>query len=215
MNRPTIILTGKAAGGWYIDMLNSSLPGSEKDEKAYNIIQTDFGPINTLLPHKMAQAAKLLEPYFVKSEAEKTPYILANITLHEAVSYFTIEPKYFISIKSIINTETDNRLLIVGLLGTSYTMTCNYWKKNFPNLQFITLPDNLLQAIDELRKCYYNNTDKALALKVFMQLQSIEVDYWILACTELAIACDDANIELPMIHLPKLQCDYLIKATKV
>ncbi len=212
MNRPSILLTGKAAGEWYIATLNKNMPGNRVDEKAYHAIQTEFAPINALLPGNMAQAAKLLEPYFVKIEAKKMPYILANITLHEAVCHFTIEPKHFISIGSIINAETDKRSLKVGLLGTSYTMTNNYWQKTFPYLRFETPPGELLQAIDDLRKCYYSDTDKALALKVFNQLQNIEVDFWILACTELAIAYDDVDIELPMIHLPKLQCEYFIKS---
>ena len=212
MIKPTIIITGNSAGQWYINTLNKYMPSNNKDEKAYNIIQTDFGQINTLLPNKMVEAAKYLEPYFIKIEAEKTPYILANITLHEAVPYFTIKPKHFISIKSIINAETSNRLLKVGLLGTNYTMTNNYWKKTFPYLQFEKLSGELMQAIDDLRKCYYNDTDKVLAIKVFKHLQNIKIDYWILACTELAIAYDDADVELPMIHLPKLQCSYLIKS---
>jgi len=215
MKRPTIILTGKAAGQWYIDTMNSNLPSSGKDEKAYHIIQTEFDPINALLPHKMPLAAMLLEPYFIKQEVEQTPFILANITLHEAVSLFTIKPKHFISIEDILDKEFDNKSNKVGLLGTSYTMANDYWKKTFPYLQFKLLPDELLSEIDDLRKAYFNNTNKALAINVFRQLQGIEVDYWILACTELALAYDDAGIELPMIHLPKLQCDYLIKATKV
>jgi len=213
MKRPSIILTGRAAGQWYVDTLNSNMPSIGKKEKEYYIIQTEFAPINDLLPNKMPQAAKLLEPYFVKQEAEQTPYILANITLHEAVSYFTIKPKYFVSIESIIQAEIDNRSLRVGLLGTNYTMTNDYWEKTFPYLQFESLPDELRLAVDDLRKCYFDGANKALALCIFKQLQCIEVDCWILACTELALAYDDAGIELSIIHLPKLQCEYLIRSS--
>jgi aspartate/glutamate racemase len=160
----------------------------------------------------MPEAAKLLEPYFRKLEAEQMPYILANITLHEAVAHFTIKPKHFISIEAILQHEIDQKALTVGLLGTSYTMTNDYWKKTYPYLQFKPLSTGLLAAVDDLRKCYYQDANKTLALKTFKLLKSIQVDFWIIACTELALAYDDADIELPLIHLPKLQCDYLIKS---
>ena len=58
MIKPTIIITGNSAGQWYINTLNKYKSSNNKDEEAYNIIKTDFGPINTLLPNKMVEAAK-------------------------------------------------------------------------------------------------------------------------------------------------------------
>lgn len=214
MAKGAALVTGGAAGKWYMKELDHLCLSNELRKSEVEFVQTDFAPINALLPFKMEEAAQLIEPYFIAQEAKKEPYILANITLHEAVKYFSIQLMYFISVESIIHHQTKKENLTVGLLGTAYTMRNDYWIKTFPYLDFIALPENTASAIDALRMIYFKGRDPKLALNEFQKLQNIKVDYWILACTELALALDDADIGLPIIHLPRLQCDYLCNEIK-
>lgn len=217
MKKPALILTGENAGRWYqdtIDRLVSDGRPLATRPSQYHTVTTDFELINALLPWNMREAARMLEPYFVQCEEGRKPYVLANITLHEAVSYFSFQPQYFIDIENILRQECIAPSIRVGILGTSYTMTNPYWQDVLPaNADIVPLPKDIVEGVDRLRLLYFSSRDQCAARYQFSQLAEYDaVDLWILACTELAMALDDADIKLPVLHLPYLQCLYLYHA---
>jgi aspartate/glutamate racemase len=209
MHKPCVILTGKNAGVWYIQTLNALVNTYPSFE--YETIQVNFEPINALLPYKMKDAAKLLEPSFKEMERRQKPYILANITLHEAVMYFSFPTKYFISIDAILKKEVLGIEGALSILGTKYTMNHHYIAGLLPHVEIVSLPENIQEKIDVLRQVYFKTSHKKMSKEVFHLLNQHESTRYIIACTELAMALTDAKIALKTIHLPELQCRYLCK----
>lgn len=209
MHNPGVLLTGKKAGNWYIQTLDALK--KNKPHFDYNILQVDFYPINALLPYKMEEAAKLLEPYFAILESRHHPYILANITLHEAVQYFSFTPKYFISIETILKHESIKSFLKTAILGTKFTMNHSYIPSLLPDTKLVPLAEDIQEDIETLRKVYYHSTNKKLAIQIFSQLNDLEIDCYIIACTELALALDDSEMNLTTINLPALQCQLFVQ----
>ena len=207
MNKPGILLTGKNAGDWYLQTLKRY---SGNSAEACYIVQADFEPINALLPYKMKEAAKLIEPYFRQLEKRNQAYILANITLHEALNYFSFVPNYFISIKEILKNISHKGGVII--LGTQFTMNHSYIPSLLPQgLEQMPLSHELQTAVDALRKKYYNTKDKVMAEQVFQSIKNIAADYVLIACTELAVAYGDVDCSLNIINLPQLQIEQLLK----
>lgn len=211
MHKPTVILTGKNAGDWYIQTLNGLI--NLHPTFQYDTFQVNFESINALLPYQMEAAAQLLQPYFMEMETHKKPYILANITLHEAVKYFSFSTKYFISIENNLKIETKNSKEKLAILGTKYTMNHNYISSLLPNVEIISLPEKIQDNIDKLRQVYFNSSNIKMANEVIIELSQLEIDHYILACTELTLALDDSVLELKTINLPELQCRYLLQST--
>lgn len=209
MNSPTIILTGRKAGAWYIDTMNQLVEGINPSF-GYHALQIDFDPINALLPHRMKDAARLLEPYFVELEKYKQPYILANITLHEAIQYFTFSPEYFISIAQILRNKMQPFNGRTAVLGTKYTMNHLYIKSVFPGLEFITLSEEVQNQVDSLRKLYNYSEDLDLAKEVFADLDRLNMAHLVIACTELSVAWNSISKDTRWIDIPRLQCERLI-----
>ena len=83
-----------------------------------------------------------------------------------------------------------------------------------PKEELISLPKNLQEQIENLRKMYFKSTDEALAKEVFSQLKDLNIDTYIIACTELAVAYTETKLELPAINLAELQCWYMMKIKK-
>lgn len=212
MHKPGLIITGKNAGNWYIQTLDGHKNTCRSFD--YEILEVDFEPINALLPNKMKAAAALLEPYFAEMENRKQPYILGNITLHEAVKFFSFSPKYFISIEEILQNETNSLRGNVSILGTKYTMNHTYILSLLTNAPVVTLPEKIQNKVDMLRTEYYNCFNKIMAQEVFNALVHLNIDQYLIACTEIAVALEDSNSVLNTIHLPKLQCKYLMKVKK-
>lgn len=209
MHKPGILLTGKMSGDWYIQTLEGIK--TQQPSFDYEVLQVDFEPINALLSSKMEAAALLLEPYFAEMENRKQPYILANITLHEAVQYFSFKPKHFISIEDILQNEIKSVVGTVAILGTIYTMNHSYFSSLLPNTSIINLPKKIQDEVDDLRKEYYLASNKILAESVFNALNQFNIDQYIIACTELAVALEDSKTALNTIHVPDLQCNYLLE----
>lgn len=214
MNLPGILLTGASAGSWYVNTLHRLHGEAMQQENPFEhwALQTDFAPINELLPYQMNSAAVLLEPYVRKMETTTSqPYILANITLHEAIRDFQDPPRQLLHIERILQEQCAGLTGRVGVLGTSFTMQHSYIPSIIPHLQTEPLPSLAIAEIDALRRFYYTKPAPELAKAVFSKIQTIQADYWIIACTELAMAYEDAAIPLPLIHLPELQCRYLLR----
>lgn len=211
MHKPSVILTGKNAGDWYVQTLNAIVNVHPTFE--YDTIQVHFESINALLPVKMEAAAKLLEPYFREMEYRQKPYILANITLHEAVKYISFSPKYFISIDKILKNEVINIQGKFAILGTKYTMNHNYISSLLTKKEIVSLPERIQDNIDKLRQVYFNSSNIKMANEVIIELSQLKINHYILACTELTLALDDSVLELKTINLPELQCRYLLQST--
>jgi aspartate/glutamate racemase len=209
MHKPSVILTGKNAGDWYIQTLNRLINDHPTFE--YDTIQVNFEPINALLPFHMEAAAQMLQPYFTEMETRQKPYILANITLHEAVKYFSFAPKYFISIENILRDALKSIQGKVVILGTKYTMNHTYISSLFPKVEIVSLPEKIQDKIEKLRQVYFESSDRKMTNEVIGELNQLEPGHYIIACTELALALDDYSLELKTIHLPELQCKYLIQ----
>lgn len=209
MRNPGVLLTGKKAGNWYIQTLDALK--KYKPHFEFNILQVDFDPINALLPYKMEEAAKLLEPYFAVLESHQQPYILANITLHEAVQYFSFTPKYFISIETILKHESPKSFLKAAIIGTKFTMNHSYIPSLLPDTKPVPLSEDIQEGIETLRKAYYHSTNKKLAKQIFGNLNDLDIDCFIIACTELTVALEDSEMNLTTINLPALQCQLLVQ----
>lgn len=215
MNLPGIIYTGTESAKWYHHTLHKLYRNHVGEHATFPFIglQTNFEPINALLPHKTQDAAKLLEPYVLKMEQmTDAPYILANITLHECLEYFNTNPKNFISIADILKNEIQSFRGTIGILGTKYTMTNQFLPSLLPNVEFYSLPNSMIHQIDDLRKIFYQKKDVKIANSVFNELKKHPVDIWLIACTELSVAFDVVTDKsIPTINLPELQIQYLIK----
>lgn len=210
---PGLLLGGVQSGKWYVDTIHSLYRKKygSNTTPSYLALQVNFEPINALLPSNLPEAARLLEFYFnYFEELQVQPYILCNITLHESISYFENKPKNFISIAKLAQDATHNLSGTVTVLGTNYTMNHNYIPSLFPNFNIVKLPTHLQQAVDELRKIYYHTNHPEMAQKVYKALSQLDIDYFVIACTELAVAFSDAKMPLQVINLPELQCRYLI-----
>lgn len=210
MDKRCVLLTGKIAGDWYLKTLNGLLKENNVEVSAYDAIQIDFQPINAILPNRMKDAARLLEPYFVELEKREEPYILANITLHEAVEHFSFSPEYFISIEDILRRETENIKSKLAILGTKHTMEHSFVSSMLPYKSIVSLPETIQDRVDDLRRHYYTNNNPIFANDVFRELGQLHVDYYIIACTELAVALSDVNPDIQVINIPELQCQYLL-----
>lgn len=220
MNDYGILLTGTQSAQWYIKQIQieyAEMHGSDHFFR-YLAVQCDFPPINKLLPNQMKEAAALIQPYFTNSALTNCDsFILANITLHEAVSKFvTPLPKSFISIENIIAEQKLSLQLPYFILGTTYSMNSNYLKNIFQEngAAIKTLESTLIQAVDQLRIAYYQEPNPKMATEVFSQLARIE-GIFIIACTELAMAYEDSQVKPPVLHLPRLQLRSLIESAVI
>lgn len=211
MDRPGIILAGENAGKWYINTMNR-LVEQISPSFEYHALQIDFDPINALLPYKMVEAARLLEPHFLKMEQYLQPYILANITLHEAVQYFSFSPDYFISLGRVLEAKEPPPTGKAAILGTKYTMNDSFIRSLFHDLEFITLSEEVQEQVDSLRKIYMYSEDCKQANKIFEELIRLEVDHLVIACTELSVAWNGIDKDKRWIDIPGLQCERLILA---
>lgn len=211
MHKPGIILAGENAGKWYIDTINRLVEHISPSFE-HHALQIDFGPINALLPYKMVEAAHLLEPHFLKLEQNRQPYILANITLHEAVHYFSFSPDYFISLDRILGTKERPLTGKAVVLGTKYTMNDSFIRSLFHELEFITLSEELQDQVDSLRKIYIYSEDCKQANEIFEELIRLEVNHILIACTELSVAWNGIDKDKRWIDIPRLQCERLILA---
>lgn len=203
-------MAGEQSAKWYFETINKLMDTQQNFAEHINCLKIDFETINALLPYRLEEAAHFLEPYFKVMEQDKLPYIMANITLHETVEYFKIKPKYALTIRQILQDATVTLNGSFAILGTKFTMNHQYIQSMFRENQIINLPENLQNEIDVLRQIYYSESNPKLAKRVFKKLQQLDINYFIIACTELAIAYSDTQQNLSLINLPHLQCEYLI-----
>lgn len=215
-----ILLTGTESALWYIKQIQleyAQLKGKDHFF-SYQCIQCDFPPINELLPHQMIAAAEMLYPYLRDTFlAESKGFILANITLDEALSRLKAPlPDSFLSLEKILSRESFVSHAPHYLLGTAYTMESSYFKQLFlkNEVKLSPLTQELKQKVDRLRKTYYKAANPQMATETFSLLNQLEGRF-IIACTELAMAYEDSEVKPSVIHLPKLQLKHLILSSSI
>lgn len=100
------------------------------------------------------------------------------------------------------------------ILGTYFTMKSDYIPSLFNDFDviFISPNKNDFEAIDQLRITYFNAPDSKKTSELFDQLKNNypEVDCFVIACTEHALALDDYKDSLICFNLPELQCRELV-----
>lgn len=230
MDFPGIIGTGTRALNWYLSTIQRL--GAVKFGKEYvvptKIIGVPFTPINQLLPLEMEKASQLILPYFKEMESmTKGDYLLANITLHEAVQFFNsrdFPSSRFINLHKVIQHCAFDKNENVMIIGSAFTMQHDYLPKvihfEFPGINIIHPDKNTIQALDNLRKTYYSRADASLARETFEDLvkRYNKVSTFIIACTEHAIALEEFTrtndlAKGKFINLPAEQCKLLLAST--
>lgn len=220
-----IIGTGENAANWYLKKCQEMhrLKHGNSIEVPIKMMKIPFTPINEILPDQMDKAGRLLLPYLHKvDDLDVSRFILANITLHEAIDLqkrnSTVNTP-FISLGTVIINHWDSKIKKAMILGTYYTMQSNYLRSLFDDydVEFITPNKTDFNLIDQLRITYFESPNPVAANKMFDRLKSNypEVDCFIIACTEHALALDDYTNSFESFNLPELQCLDLINETSV
>jgi aspartate racemase len=217
-----IIGTGKNAATWYFKKCQAIIQlkyGKNAAAAAVKLVIIPFEPINAILPDQMEEAGRLLLPYLQQmDDSGVARFILANITLHEAIDLQNQKVYFknpFISLRMVVNKHWNTEIKKVMILGTYYTMQSEYIPSLFNNfeIEFVHPNKKDFIAIDELRKTYYKTASPKLANKVFEQLKinNPEIECYIIACTEHALALEDYVGSFVCFNLPELQCLELVQ----
>lgn len=219
MKELIIIGTGKNAASWYLKKCREIYElkyGTDSDDRV-RLINIPFESINAILPDQMKEAGRLLMPYIHQvDELDVSQFILANITLHEALDlqgvYKVKTP--FISLRTVIANHWNPENKKAMILGTYYTMQSSYLPSVFDdfNVEFITPNKTDFKKIDRLRTTYFDSPNPKAAQKLFdtLKVNYPEVDCFIIGCTEHALALSDYEGSLNCFNLPELQCLDLI-----
>lgn len=215
-----IIGTGKNAAFWYLQKCHElyQKQNGPIEEFPVHLINIPFEPINAILPDQMEEAGRLLLPHLNQvDDLDGSQFILANITLHEAIDlqeqHYRVKTP-FISLRTVITNHWDPENKKAMILGTYYTMQSNYLSSLFDdfNVEFITPNKTDFKAIDQLRTAYFDSPNPEAAEKMFdtLKMNYLEVDCFIIGCTEHALALDDYTKPFSCFNLPELQCVDLI-----
>lgn len=217
-----VIGTGTKAAIWYYETIQKIASEKFGDDFVcpIKLIGVPFAPINAILPYKIKQAGELMIPYFKEMEGmECEKYILANITLHEGVeeNKFVFTPnETFIGLDKIVNEYLSVEAKNIMIIGTAFTMEHtflpNLISKVRPNINCVHPNESTFQKMDKLRSKFYNTTDASLAKSSFNELQNEypDVDLFVIACTEHALALDCIEDKSRFFNLPYLQCLNLV-----
>lgn len=216
-----IIGTGVHAATWYFQKCQElyQLRYGKNAVCPVKLMNIPFEPINRILPDQMEEAGRLLVPHLHEmDDFNVSRFILANITLHEAIDLqkdnFELKTP-FITVRTVITNHWNHRIKKAMILGTYYTMQNTYLPILFDDfdVEFIHPNDSDFKAIDRLRTTYYSTPNPVASKKVFDHLKNNypEVDCFIIACTEHALALADYNDSLESFNLPELQCMDLIE----
>lgn len=88
MKELIIIGTGKNTAHWYLKKCQELYQEQHENLEDFpvNLIYIPFEPINAILPDQMEKAGQILLPHLKEmDERRAAQFILANITLHEAI----------------------------------------------------------------------------------------------------------------------------------
>lgn len=214
-----LLTTGAASALWYFKriLIHTEAQWGRGVVPPLKVLSIPFKNINDLLPHKMQEAARALQLFTDELESmHPRASIMANITLHEALSLMSRPPASLIALSSIgreAAIKRNTRRAMV--LGTSYTMGAGFVPSLFPeSIDFFTPSRADAQAIDNLRVHIYSGDSKPGDEEVLTALKHHypDVDTFVIACTELSIAAESLPQEhrVHFIDLPDLQCGSLV-----
>lgn len=216
-----IIGTGKNAATWYFKKCQQVYQRLNRSDAVcpVKLVNIPFEPINAILPDQMEEAGRLLLPHLREMDNFGViRFILANITLHEAIDLQKENIKLktpFVSLRTGIANHWDSKIKKAMIVGSYYTMQNEYLPSLFNglNLEFIQPEKNDFKAIDQLRITYYKSKNHEAAKGLFDRLKNNypEVESFIIACTEHALALDDYRVVFKSFNLPELQCLDLVE----
>lgn len=220
-NYAGILMTGANAGVWYLQQLvhQARVLWGEDYVPPIKTLSVPFESINALLPARMDDAADKMLPYFHEMESQGIEkYILANITLHEAYDKIKgqIPNDHMLHLREIIRQTFYGKKKKIMIIGSLYTMNSLYLPSLFDpgTVQLIKVNKTLQLQVDKLRKVFYKRDDHKMAKVVFKNLTEAhpEVDAFVIACTEHALAIENLPDKSRFVSLPHLQIEYLLKS---
>lgn len=202
---PYLLLGGQQTAHWYYDQVMQTT-----NIHRLILYQINFPPINATLPNRLDEAANYLEKElnFLKGN-QVSKWMIANVTLHEVLqhSQHPILSKFDSIYSHIPATVKDSQIM---LIGSKYSMNSGFVMQQFNhcNVNIIQAKLTDQELIDSLRRQFYEMHDENLAQHVFDHLLKTypNVDYFVILCTEHAMAArfiKDANC---IINLPRIQC---------
>jgi len=221
INYAGILMTGARAGVWYLRELLNRARALNGDDFVLPVktLSVPFHSINALLPKKMALASAKMLPYFQEMEILGVDkYILANITLHEAFDQVQhqISGTRILHLHDIIRNTFNKGKKKIMIVGSMYTMRGSYLPSLFDHdhIEIVDASGVMQISLDELRRKFYNGNNRQLANQVFDDLlqQYPEVDAFVIACTEHALALEEYPDKDRFISLPHLQVEYLLNS---
>lgn len=218
---PGILTTGTRAANWYHLRIQALAREKWGEDFVFGLksLQIPFEKINSLLPDQLQQAASLLEPYLEEMHhMGAEPFVLGNITLHEALPYLPDISRRrlrLIDLPDILASLDHRPGEKVAILGTHHTMQAAFFSQLMERHGFSVspLPEDIQAKIDGLRRRYYHHSDPALAQVTFEEIIGSSppgIDRYVIACTELSIARTDYGHAYRFLDLAELQCRALV-----
>ncbi|MDN6279754.1 MAG: hypothetical protein L0J45_02005 [Psychroflexus sp.] len=201
---PHLLLGGQQTAHWYYDQVIQ-----RASILRLMLYQINFSPINATLPDQLDIAAKLLEKEldFLKCN-QVSKWMIANVTLHEVLQHskHPILSKFDSIYTHIPPGLRDSQIM---LIGTKHTMNSDFVKQQFDcyDVNIIHAKPTDQELIDSLRRQFYEIDDQNLAQHIFDHLLKTypNVDYFVILCTEHAIAADLIDND-KLVNLPRIQC---------
>ena len=160
-----------------------------------------------------------MNPYFQEMEMLGVDkYVLANITLHEAfdaISPHTVNTR-LLHIRDILHSIFDGVRRKILITGSLYTMNSAYLPSLFPlgSIEMVHASPRLQKQLDDLRKIYYlgrQDADRSGAVFSELTRSHPEVEAFVIACTEHALALREITDQSRFLNLPRLQITHLLK----
>jgi aspartate/glutamate racemase len=219
---PGILATGSRSAMWYYNQLQRLAQEARGADAVFpvKILQMPFEEINRLLPFHMKEAATLLIPYLQEMHRMGArPFILANITLHEALDLDECPGEgleEIIHVRGLLAAHFRGLRQKVALLGTAYTMRAPYMTDMIRRCgqDLIELSPEHRELVDRLRLTYYAADQPESACEVFHTLSKAypHIQCFVLACTELSLALERYPAKERFVDVPSLQCAALYNA---
>ena len=215
-----IVGCGWRSAMWYygtLQTLNDRLPSAQ--HVAVSIHGTAFPAIDDLLPDDLESAGRLLKPYIERTERSASrKYLLANITLHEAVDRLSDDigtTEKFVHLREVIAARWKAGGTSSMVVGSAHTMRSGYLRSLFQGTdvrRWVEADSADLERIDHIRKQVYSgelapaDASEEIA-SVFARYPA--VDRFVIACTEHSLALGHSS-DQRVFDLGFEQCRHLL-----
>lgn len=215
-----VIGCGWRAAMWYygtLQNLNDQLPPAQ--HVAISIHGTSFPAIDALLPNDLESAGRLLKPYIERAvRSDSRNYVLANITLHEAVDRLGDDigtTGKFVHLREVITARWQTGEASCMIVGSAHTMRSGYLRSLFQGSgvhRWVEADCADLERIDRIRKqvCSGELTpaDASGEIASFFARYPA-VDRFVIACTEHSLALGRSS-DQRVFDLGLEQCRHLL-----